>query len=301
MRTVDELIRLKEERGLTIADIAKRSGVPVGTVGKILSGQTKKPRTATLNAIERALKDGMFDGVGKAAWYELMKGRPETGPGVLCEPKGTRYGELDSGSPSMNQRALTYGSAALKKRQGEYTVEDYYALPDDVRVELIDGVFYDMAAPTPLHQDLALELWVRLRNHIRQGKGLCKAYMSPIDVKFPEDEMTMVQPDVIVVCDRDKIIEKRIDGAPDLVIEVLSPSTKKKDQAVKLKKYGEMGVREYWIVDPASKKVVVYVFERDWEISLYSFSDQIPVAIFEGQCVIDMAELYGGIRDLYEP
>ena len=86
MLTVDELIRLKEERGLTIADIAKRSGVPVGTVGKILSGQTKKPRTATLNAIERALKDGMFDGVGKAAWYELMKGRPETGPGVLCEP-----------------------------------------------------------------------------------------------------------------------------------------------------------------------------------------------------------------------
>lgn len=118
--------------------------------------------------------------------------------------------------------------AYITKKQGEYTLEDYYALPEERRVELIDGVIYDMGAPTSLHQVLVTELWEPLNKFISENKGNCMAMVSPLDVQLDCDDKTMVQPDVVVICDRDKIRKRGIYGAPDFIIEILSRSTRRK-------------------------------------------------------------------------
>ena len=186
------------------------------------------------------------------------------------------------------------------KKQGEYTLEDYYALPDERRVELIDGVIYDMSAPTTIHQLIGLEIWGQLQKFIRKKKGTCIPFAAPVDVQLDCDDRTMVQPDVLVVCDRDKIIKRCIYGAPDFVVEVLSPSTKRKDGIIKLSKYISAGVREYWIVDPDKKQVVVYDFQKEDYPVIYGFGGEIPVGIFDGECQIDFAEIYEYMRFLYE-
>ena len=124
--------------------------------------------------------------------------------------------------------------------------------------------------------------------------------VAPVDVQLNCDNRTMVEPDVIVVCNRDKIIRRCVYGAPDFIVEVLSPSTKKKDLTIKLNKYTEAGVKEYWLVDPDAKRVMVYRFEEDVVLNIYGFDSKVPVGIFDGKCEIDFAELYKQIAFLYE-
>ena len=128
----------------------------------------------------------------------------------------------------VKEAATAYGV----KKQGEYTVEDYRALPDDQRVELIDGVLYDMAAPTGIHQVVGGEIHAMLREYIRSKKGRCLPMYSPIDVQLDCDNKTIVQPDVLVLCDTSRLSGNTIWGAPDFVVEVLSKSTRKKDMFV---------------------------------------------------------------------
>ena len=186
------------------------------------------------------------------------------------------------------------------KKQGEFTLDDYYAMPEDTRVELIDGVLYEMLAPTTIHQDFGFQIAFRLQEHIKKNKGKCWVAVAPVDVQLDCDNRTMVEPDVIVVCDRDKIIRRCVYGAPDFIVEVLSPSTKKKDLTIKLKKYTEAGVKEYWLVDPEAKRVMVYRFEEDVVLNIYGFDSKVPVGIFDGKCEINFAELYEQIAFLYE-
>ncbi len=186
------------------------------------------------------------------------------------------------------------------KEQGDYTIEDYYALPDDRRVELIDGVIYDMATPTYIHQGIAGEIALQLKLYIRKKGGNCKVFSSPSDVQLDRDNKTMVEPDVMIVCNRDWIRTRVYYGAPDFVVEILSPSTRKRDMGLKFQKYKRAGVREYWMVDPDRKTVVVYDFEHDSLPVIYGFEDRIPVNIFNGACEVDFAEIYEEIRFLYE-
>ncbi len=178
-----------------------------------------------------------------------------------------------------------------EKKQGEYTLEDYLALPDERRVELIDGVIYDMSAPTGYHQLIAGRLYTMLFQWINGKEGKCMPFMSPVDVQLDCDNKTIVQPDVLILCDKSKYTPERIVGAPDFVAEVLSKSTKRKDIFIKLNKYKNAGVREYWIIDPDRKTVMVWHFEKDDNIALYSFRDRIPVGIYDGELVIDFAEI----------
>ncbi|MCC8106096.1 MAG: Uma2 family endonuclease [Clostridiales bacterium] len=120
---------------------------------------------------------------------------------------------------------------AASKRQGEYTLEDYLALPDDQRVELIDGVFYDMASPNYIHQAFGDSLQAVFNDYIRKNHGSCRAFTS-VDVQLDCDDRTVVQPDVLIICDYSKLQKGHVYGAPDLVVEVLSPSTSKKDECV---------------------------------------------------------------------
>ena len=165
---------------------------------------------------------------------------------------------------------------------------------------MIDGVIYDMAAPTNIHQIIGLEIGTILRDYIKKNKGLCIPLVAPLDVQLDMDDKTMVQPDVLVVCDRSKLKYGRLYGAPDFVVEVLSPSTRKKDMYTKLSKYANADVREYWIVDPETKRILVYNFEGDDFVNLYTFEDKVPVAVFEGKCIVDFAEIYEYIRFLYD-
>lgn len=196
----------------------------------------------------------------------------------------------------VKEEAAAYGV----KRQGEYTLEDYYAIPDDIRVELIDGVIYDMSAPTLVHQRLAGRIFSILDVFVLSKKGKCIPFVSPIDVQLDCDDKTMVQPDVMVVCDRDKIRNRCLYGAPDFVVEILSPSTSKKDSTIKLNKYKAAGVREYWMVDPDKKKVVVYDWSKSEMPTVYGFDAKVPVGIFRGECEIDFPEIYEQITFLYE-
>lgn len=257
---IEEMKRLKAERGYTNEIIAQRSGVPLSTVQKIFAGTTASPRYSTLQALEQ-----VFDSL---ATY------------VYEAPAPYKV-----------------------KKPGNYTVEDYYEIPDERRVELIDGVIYDMGAPTTAHQIIQMELASKLRSYIKAKGGRCIAMVSPVDVRLDRDNKTMIQPDVFVICDRDQFVDNRIDGAPDFVVEILSPSSKKKDAFIKAKKYLDAGVREYWLVDPLKQKVIVYIFENDGDTcpTIYGFQDQVPVAIFGGDCVVDFAELSEEIRYWCEP
>lgn len=177
------------------------------------------------------------------------------------------------------------------KRQGDYTVEDYRALPDEKRMELIDGVLYDMAAPTGIHQIVGGEIYAVLRAYIRKKKGRCLPMYSPIDVQLDCDDKTIVQPDVLVLCDTSKLSGNTISGAPDFIVEVISKSTRKKDMFLKLNKYMEAGVREYWMVDFEKMKVLVYDFNHDNYPIIYGTDSVVPVGIFDGECEIDFGEI----------
>lgn len=207
----------------------------------------------------------------------------------------------DEKQPDKVQETSAYnsGNGSYGKKPGEYTLEDYYALSDDRRVELIDGVIYDMAAPKDIHQIISARLWKQLDAYIEKEQGKCIPLCAPIDVQLDCDDKTMVQPDIIVVCDREKF-KGVIYGAPDLVIEIISPSTRKTDAYLKLTKYKYAGVREYWLADTDRKKIIVYDLEGDEIPVIYGFEDKIPVGIFEGNCVIDFAKINEYIQFLYE-
>jgi len=264
---LEEMKRRKYELGYTNEMIAEKSGIPLSTIQKIFAGFTLNPRYETRQAIEAVLNE-----------Y----------PDKVMET------------------AVTYNAGfGAEKKQGEYTLEDYYDMPEERRVELIDGVIYDMATPSPIHQKLAMELSRPIEEYIRKKKGNCIVFGAPVDTRILKDNKTMVQPDVMVVCDRNKLTHHGVEGAPDLIVEILSPSTKRKDMTVKLSKYIEAGVREYWLVDPEKKKVLVYLSEEetlmeDLDVKLYGFEDQIPVMIFDGECVIDMKEMYENNRFLFD-
>ncbi len=184
--------------------------------------------------------------------------------------------------------------------KGEYTMEDYYALPDDIRVELIDGQFFEMNAPSLIHQAVSMELSYHIKSFIRKKRGSCVVFVSPIDVQLDEDDRTMVQPDVVIVCDRKKLNKKCIKGAPDLVVEILSPSTKEKDMFLKQTKYKNAGVQEYWIIDTEKKHIITYYFgEADIPV-IYGMDAAVPVKIFRGELIIDFSEVEEVIRAMEE-
>ena len=188
------------------------------------------------------------------------------------------------------------GAYGVKKK--DYTLEDYYALPEDQRVELIDGKFYEMKAPTTGHQAVSMEISMQIFHYISRKKGQCRVLFAPVDVQLDCDDQTMVQPDVLIICDKDKIIRRCIMGAPDFIIEILSESTQKKDMYLKLHKSEAAGVREYWMVDTDRRKVIVYFFEKDAYPAIYGMKDKIPVEIFGGELEIDFALVEDTLTDI---
>ena len=156
------------------------------------------------------------------------------------------------------------------RRKEYHTIEDIYALPDGERAELIDGQIYDMAPPSRTHQRISSYLHNEIYNHIKKNGGSCEVYAAPFAVFLNEDDTTYLEPDISVICDSSKLDERGCQGAPDWVIEIVSPGSKQMDYFKKLFLYRNAGVREYWIVDPTKKHVIVYKFEQEI-MEQYSF------------------------------
>lgn len=182
---------------------------------------------------------------------------------------------------------------------GNKTLADYMALPEGARIEMIDGKFYEMSAPNSLHTLLGFELCSAFKNHVKQNGGNCIPFVAPTDVQLDCDDKTMVQPDVFIVCDPSRKLFPFVVGAPDLVVEIVSPSNRAIDVIKKRYKYQKAGVREYWMIFPEKKVVEVCSFEND-TVKTYSFADQIPVGIWSGQCEIDFPEIYESLHFLLE-
>jgi len=259
--TIEEMKKKKTEKGFTNEMLSKLSGVPLGTVQKIMSGETTAPRKFTIDALSKVLGDESGD-----------------------------YTKISHSEKSMvSETAVAYSAEGGKRK---YTIDDYYAIPEDRRVELIDGVIYDMGDPSLSHQRILGDLFVLFRECASKHNMPCEVYLSPCDVRLDKDNYTMVQPDLLVICgeyDENGIL---YEGAPELVVEILSPSSRSKDMVLKLYKYQNAGVKEYWIIDPKHRTVYIHQFsDEDYAPKQYAFDQEIPIGISEGKCSIDFSKV----------
>lgn len=173
-----------------------------------------------------------------------------------------------------------------------YAADFIEALPEDERAEVIDGQLFYMASPTVEHQDLIGFIYGNMWNHIRSRKGNCRVYFSPVSVYLDQNSRTLLEPDLILVCDQGKRRRGGFWGAPDMVAEVVSPSTQSRDYLLKLNKYQAAGVRVYWILNTAKDTIHVYDFEQE-KMEIYSFRDRVPVRLLDG-LEIDFGEFKPG-------
>ena len=174
-------------------------------------------------------------------------------------------------------------------RQEEYyTYEEWLELDDDVYAELLDGSLYMMASPSRRHQGMITEFTRQFANFL-YGKP-CKIYPSPFGVRLAED--TVFLPDITVVCDPSKLNDRGCEGAPDLVVEILSPSTSRYDMCTKFREYLRAGVKEYWIVDPQTDILTVHILkDGSYVTDVYSNTDAAPVKVLPG-FEVDLAAVF---------
>ncbi len=238
----------KKELGWTNQKLAKESGVPMGTLNKIFNGTTKYPRDKTIDAIVRAM------GLN---YYEIE--------------------ESAAGTPAIRETGLYRAG----KRDNRATLDTYYTLPDELRAELIDGKIYYLPAPALRHQSILMILSAKIYGFFEE-KGIDgRVLTAPCDVQLDFDNYTMLHPDIFVVLGKEKLMNGMCCmGAPEFVIEITSRKNSEHDYELKRYKYQNAGVREYWIVDPAKKRIVVYAFMEDAVPAVYTFEDKIKAQVF---------------------
>ena len=248
--TIKEMQERKRELGFTNEMLSQASGVPLSTVQKVLGGITLSPRRSTVEALSAALSE------------------TRKNPGSYI---------TDDSQPLL----LHDPAAAYASKDRLYTIKDIEALPEDVRAELIDGKIYYMNPPVRIHQHIIVKMLVTISNYISDQNGSCEVYPSPFGVYLSgETGRDLLEPDLVVICNPDCLHDKGCMGAPDWVMEVISPSTKSRDYAIKLFKYRTAGVKEYWIVNPEKRIVSVYLFGEEEIVNIYGFDEVIPFGLF---------------------
>jgi Uma2 family endonuclease len=184
--------------------------------------------------------------------------------------------------------------------EDRFTYADYLTWDDEQQWELIDGVAFCMSpGPNRRHQKWLGELHRQIANYL-DGK-LCEVYLAPFDVRLSdnseasdEEIITVVQPDIMVVCDPDKLDDRGVKGAPDLVVEIISPSTAKRDITTKYELYQRHGVKEYWLMYPNDRTLLVYRLSETWKYStpdVFGETDKVPVPLL-GDLSIDLGKVF---------
>ena len=171
-----------------------------------------------------------------------------------------------------------------------YTYDDYLKFPDDEIVEIIDGRIFAMSpAPSRIHQKIIMKLSYEIEKYIQSNNGDCEVYPAPFDVilvsenQDAKDSKNIVQPDISVICDKDKLTDKGCTGSPDMIVEVISPFNPSNDYVKKLNLYQQYKVREYWIVNPIERNILVYTLTDNGygAPKVFSFNDKIKVNIYD--------------------
>ena len=258
---------------MTTATLSKLSGVPVGTINKILNGETKSPRCDTLSALEQALD---------SVWKHSKEVRDSVDPYGVGE-SGV-HTTMDSWKLRCNIQA---GAGSLK-------------LPYDMGAERMDGELICSEKPTTGHQVLVSQLILQFGRFIEETGKNDLVLPSPFCVYPDGDKETVLHPDISVVCHREGLGRDGLRGAPDLVMEITSSVTRKRDLGRKMCIYLEAGVREYWVLDSKTRNVLVYCFEQDELPDVYSFKEEIPVSIYEGRLRICLRKAAAVLDELGE-
>lgn len=316
---LQEMRECKRALGYSNETLAELSGVPLATVQKVLSGITKSPRQKTVEALSKVLGAGMPAGSPAISNYSVQLSRGDglqdsknktniaDGPvqqwvtgGVSGNSAHLKRVEITADRPSGQRTGYVYPEvftgirSVVREDDRPNTIEDIYALPDGTRAELIDGKLYYIPTPTRTHQKITGEMYLAAAAYIKAYHKECEVYIAPFGVYLNGDDSIYVEPDLSIICDTSRLSERGCIGAPDWIIEVVSAPSRKTDYAVKLNKYRQSGVREYWIVDPSLRTVLTYVFDDDRNVEnseLYPFEAEIESSLFEG-LLIRPADLF---------
>ncbi len=301
---IKELKLRKKALGLTTAQLAYLCELPIGTVSKIMTGETRNPSYLTIEKIDKVLSHEEMLARVRAyvdAILKYIEEHPEENVDQIQFEKRYRreHGLDDAPLPyakSMQNTGEDFrkfdGSLALSHR-GNVTVQMLDEIGEDRRIELIDGHLIINEYPKMRHQMVVQNLGELIRDFIRAHDGKCKMFSVGVNVYLDEDDYTLVGPDIVVLCDESRMNEMGIVGPPDWVIEVTSPSTRSRDYGKKMHKYMNAGVREYWIIDLEKEKVTTYIEGEPMMAYVYDFKDEIPVYIYGGELKITVEETEG--------
>ena len=257
--TIEEMKWMKRERGYTYEQIAQLSGVPLGTVQKIFGGETKYPRYATLQALEKVFR---YERVS----YEFQE--------QACGGKHRGF---------VAEEAVYQ----VEKRQGEYSVTDCLNMNGERGLELIDGVFYELEQPDPIHQSVVGELYRQLSNGYLDLVTEESIYAAPLSLCLSAAGKTLVQPDVFALPNDCAFTAGWVQGVPSFVAEVLTEASRRKDCFKKMSLYMEAGVREYWIVDYENQRLILYRFEQDPFPQIQELSGKTALQCCHGLVEVD--------------
>lgn len=289
---INDLKRRKKNLKLTTAQLAYLAELPVGTVSKVMTGETKKPSYITIEKIDRALAhEEMIARLSEYKLYleEYFKEHPDEDVDMkelenkYRSERGLSNDPIPFAVPISQIEDHGNLTAVVDKRA---TVSMLGEIGEDRTVELLDGNIIINETPGIKHQTIVQNIGWTIQRFIDDNKGKCKAFSVGVNVRISEDDYTLLIPDIVVVCDPDSIRDDGIWGAPDWVIEVVSRSTRHRDYKDKMYKYMSGGVREYWIVDPEKEKVTTYIEGEPMMAYIYNFEDEIPVYIYDGKLKI---------------
>ncbi|WP_051688488.1 Uma2 family endonuclease [Butyrivibrio sp. AE2032] len=299
---IKELKERKKALKLTTAELAYLAELPVSTVSKIMTGETKKPSYMTIEKIDKVLShEEMLSRVrayADAILKYIQEHPNESVDQIQFEKNYRKEHGLDnaplpyaqSDARAAGEMGKTDGSLALS-HMGNVTVQMLDEIGEDRRIELIDGHLIINEYPKMRHQMVVQNLGRIIDDFIRSNSGDCKVFSVGVNVYLDEDDYTLVVPDIVVLCDDSRLNDNGIVGPPDWGIEVTSPSTRIRDYGKKMHKYMDAGVREYWIIDLEKEKVTTYIEGEPMMVYIYSFEDEIPVYIYDGKLEVCVGTL----------
>ena len=295
---IKDLKERKKALKLTTAKLAYMADLPVGTVSKIMTGETKNPSYATIEKLDKILlHEEMLQRLDhyKNALLNYIKDHPEETVDQYKFEKSyrTEYNLNDDPIPFSSKKtdpSESFGNLAIGSTVG-ISLDLYRKIGEDRQLELIDGHIIVNEAPGVSHQLMVQGLAGMIEEYIKKNNGNCWVFSAGVNVMPDEDMNTSVIPDLVILCNDDILKEERIIGAPDWIIEVASKSTRQRDYNTKMHKYMCAGVREYWVVDPLKEKVSVFIQGEPMMVYVYGFSDEIPVSIYNNDLKIRVGQI----------